>query len=149
MVRPYAMELRTRAMDALDEGATCRDVADRFAISVSAVVKWSQRLRHTGSVAPAKQGATPPRKLAGERDFILERIAEHPSITTRALAAELSSRGIEASHMAVWRLVRAEGMTFKKNCARGRTNPSGCGQAPAALEGSPAQDRSAPAGLRG
>lgn len=118
MVRPYPMELRTRAMDALEEGATCRQVADRFAISVSAVVKWSQRVRRTGSVAPAKQGAAPPRKLEGERAFILARMAEHPSITTRALAAELSFRGIEVSHMAVWRLVRAEGMTFKKNRAR-------------------------------
>ena len=36
MVRPYPMELRTRAMDALAEGATCRQVAERFAISVSA-----------------------------------------------------------------------------------------------------------------
>ena len=82
------------------------------------VVKWSQRLRRTGSPAPAKQGAAPPRKLAGERAFILSRLAEHPSITTRALAGELCGQGIEVTHMAVWRLMRAEGLTFKKNRAR-------------------------------
>ena len=82
------------------------------------MVKWSQRLRRTGSLAPAKQGAAPPRKLAGERAFILSRLAEHPSITTRALAGELCGQGIEVTHMAVWRLMRAEGLTFKKNRAR-------------------------------
>ena len=34
MVRPYPMELRTRATDALADGATCRQVAERFAISL-------------------------------------------------------------------------------------------------------------------
>ena len=118
MTQPYSMDLRERAMQALADGATCRQVAERFAISVSAVVKWSQRLRQTGSLSPAKMGTTKRSKLVNEREFILSRLAEHPSITTRQLAFELGTRGIKASHMAVWRLLRAEGMTFKKNRAR-------------------------------
>jgi len=118
MVQPYSMDLRERAMMALADGATCRDVAARFAISVSAVVKWSLRLRETGSVAPARQGGTRRCKLEDERAFLLARIAEHASVTTRDLAAELAARGVKVSHMAVWRLLRAEGITFKKNRAR-------------------------------
>ena len=118
MVQPYSMDLRERAMRGLAEGASCRQVAGRFAISVSAVVKWSLRLRATGSLAPAKQGGTRRRKLESEREFLLARVAQHPSMTTRELARELGARGLDASHMAVWRLLRAEGITFKKNRAR-------------------------------
>ena len=81
------------------------------------VVKWSQRLRRTGSSAPAKQGAAPPRKLAGERAFILSRLAEHPSITTRALAGELCGQGIEVTHMAVWHLMPRRRLDVQKKTA--------------------------------
>lgn len=114
MARAYSIDLRERAMAALGEGATCRQVAARFAISVSAVVKWSQRLRQTGSVQPAPRSRPRPHKLAGEREAILGRLAAHPSVTTRQIAAELRARGVDASHMAVWRLLRAEGLSFKK-----------------------------------
>ncbi|MEM6849405.1 MAG: helix-turn-helix domain-containing protein, partial [Pseudomonadota bacterium] len=67
MTQPYSMDLRERAMEALADGSSCRQVAKRFAISVSAVVKWSQRLRQTGSVAPAKMGTTKRSKLVSER----------------------------------------------------------------------------------
>jgi transposase len=35
------------------------------------------------------------------------------SVTTRVLAAELAERGVAASHMAVWRFLREEAITFK------------------------------------
>ena len=63
----------------------------------------------------AARGAMPQagvRALLSPVAHCLSRIAEHPSIT-RALAAELAARGIHASHMAVWRLIRADSMRFK------------------------------------
>jgi hypothetical protein len=54
------------------------------------------------------------RVLAGERDWLLARLAEKPDLTLRALVAELVERGVPASYGAVWRLLKAEGITVKK-----------------------------------
>jgi transposase len=51
--------------------------------------------------------------LAGERDWLLARLAEKPDLTLRALVAELVERGVPASYGAVWRLLKAEGITVK------------------------------------
>ena len=55
------------------------------------------------------------RVLAGERDWLLARLAEKPDLTLRALVAELVERGVPASYGAVWRLLKAEGITVKKS----------------------------------
>ena len=56
MVRPYYLDLRERAIAALEAGDSCRRVADRFGLAVSTVVKWGQRYRETGTVAHGKYG---------------------------------------------------------------------------------------------
>jgi transposase len=58
--------------------------------------------------------------LAGERVWLLARLAEKPDLTLRALVAELVERGIPASYGAVWRLLKAEGITVKKKPVRRR-----------------------------
>ena len=58
------------------------------------MVKWSQRLRATGSVAAKPMGGRRPYALEGERDWLLARVGEAPDLTLRALAAELAARGI-------------------------------------------------------
>jgi transposase len=60
-------------------------------------------------------GGHRPRVLAGERDWLLARLAEKPDLTLRAVVAELVGRGVPASYGAVWRLLKAEGVTVKKS----------------------------------
>jgi len=60
-----------------------------FGVSVASVVKWSQRFRATGSAAAYWMDGHRPRVLAGERDWLLARLAEKPDLTLRALVAEL------------------------------------------------------------
>jgi transposase len=79
-------------------------------------------------------GGHRPRVLAGERDWLLARIAEKPDLTLRALVAELVERGIPASYGAVWRFLAAEGITVKKKPIRRRAGPSRRGPAPRPLE---------------
>ena len=47
-------------------------MASRFGVAVSSVVKWSQRYRATGSVAPGKMGGHRKRVLEPHRAFVLE-----------------------------------------------------------------------------
>ena len=87
---------------------------------MASVVKWSQRFRATGSAAAKRMGGYRPLALAGERDWLLGRIAARPDLTLRALVAELAERGIVVSYFAVWHFFEREDISFKKKPARQR-----------------------------
>jgi transposase len=124
MARAYSLDLRERVVAAVTAGESCRSVATKFKVSVASVVKWSQRFRATGSAAAYKVGGRRPYALAGEREWLLTRLAEKPDITLRALGAELAARGIKVSHFAVWHFFEHEGISFKKKPARQRAGSS-------------------------
>ena len=57
MARPYSMDLRERVAAAVERGGmSCHAAAARFGVAVSTAVKWMQRHRRTGSVAPGRMG---------------------------------------------------------------------------------------------
>ncbi|MGY3618400.1 transposase [Bradyrhizobium sp. USDA 10063] len=117
MSRPLSNDLRERVVAAVSGGESCRVVATRFGVVVSSVVKWSQRYRATGSVAPGKIGGYRKPVLEPHRAFIKERISQTPHLTLHRLN-ELAARGVEVSHNAVWTFLRREGLRFKKNAVR-------------------------------
>ncbi|WP_155904966.1 IS630 family transposase [Methylopila sp. M107] len=114
MVRAYSLDLRERAVARVAAGESVRSVAATFQVSVSSVVKWSQRHRATGSAAAKPMGSRRPLRLAGERDWMLARLAAEPHVSLRRLQRELAERGVVASYGAVWSLVRSEKLSFKK-----------------------------------
>ena len=118
MVRPLSNDLRERVVAAVLAGDSCRTVAPRFGVSVSSVVKWSQRQRATGSVAPGKMGGHRKPVLAPHRAFIVEEIGRTPHLTLHGLKDILARRGVLVSHNAVWQFLRREGLRFKKNPVR-------------------------------
>lgn len=117
MTAPLSNDLRKRVVEAVVGGETCRSVASRFGVSVSSVVKWSQRYRATGSVAPGKMGGHRRRVLEPHRDFIVERINQTPHLTLHGLKDELAGRGVTVSHNTIWQFLRREGLRFKKNAS--------------------------------
>lgn len=118
MARPYSIDLRERVVAAVAAGGSSRAVAERFGVSVSSVVKWAQRHRRSGSVAPGRMGGHRRPVLAPHRAFIVERITQEPHLTLHRLKDELAGRGVVVSHSAVWRFLRREGLSFKKNADR-------------------------------
>ncbi len=118
MTRPLSNDLRERVVAAVEAGESCRSVAARFGIAVSSAVKWSQRYRASGSVAPDKIGGHRKRVLEPHRAFIAERINQMPHLSLHRLKGELAARGVKVSHDAVWRFLRREGLRFKKNAVR-------------------------------
>jgi transposase len=125
MARAYSNDLRERVAAAVGSGWTCREVAALFNVSVASVVKWSQRYRVTGSAAAHRMGRTSqPRALAAHRDWLLQRLQEKPDLTLRALVVELHERGIKASRVSIWRVLKEAGHSFKKTYSR----PSKTGQ---------------------
>ena len=118
MPRAYSLDLRERVVSAVEAGASCRAVAERFGVAVSTVVKWSQRYRVTGSVAPSQIGGHRRPILEPHRDFIVEQINRTSHLTLHRLKDALAARGVVVSHNTVWEFLRREGLRFKKNPGR-------------------------------
>jgi transposase len=118
MTRALSNDLRERVVAAVVAGESCRAVASRFGVAISSVVKWSQRYRATGSVAPDRMGGHRRRILEPHRGFVVERINQNPHLTLHGLKHELAARGVKVSHNAIWQFLRREGLRFKKNAVR-------------------------------
>lgn len=118
MVKPCSIDLRERVVSAHLSGESSRAVARRFEVAVSSVVKWSKLYRETGSVAPGKMGGHRPRLLAPYRDFIVEQVRRTPHLTLAQMQALLAARGVSVSLDTVWRFLRRERLSFKKNPVR-------------------------------
>jgi transposase len=140
MTRPYSEDLRQRAMRRADVGETIRSIAAALQISPSCVSKWRKLRRETGGLAPGQIGGHKKRVLSGSNaDWLRERLAAGP-VTLRGLTAELAARGVKTDRRAVWTFLRAEGLSFKKNCAANGTVTSGYSPQAHPVENPSAQD---------
>jgi transposase len=75
-----------------------------------------------------------PLRLAGERAWLLERVAAQPDLTLRGIQAELLARGMRVSLKAIWNFFRSERLTFKKKPARRRAGSTRRGAPAGAVE---------------
>lgn len=114
MTKSYSNDLRERVVAAMQSGESCRNVAARFGVAPSSVVKWTQRARRTGSVSPAKMGGYRRPILEPHRDWLQEQVRSCPHVTLCGLQALLAERGVIVSHDTVWRFLRGCGFSFKK-----------------------------------
>ena len=73
-------------------------------------------------------------------DWVKSRIREKPDLTVRALAAELCDRGTTVTHDTVWRFIRREGLSFKKNSGGERAGPAEGGSFSGSMESSSTSD---------
>lgn len=116
MGRAYSNDLRERVAASVVGGRSCRETAALFGVSVASAVKWSQRLRATGSAAAQPMRRKRGRRLPAEKEFIVARL--RADVTLRALVRELADRGVAASYTSVWRVVHEAGLSFKKKPVR-------------------------------
>ena len=69
-------------------GRPCREVAQTFGVSVASAVKWSQRLRASGTAAAGKMGGHRKVLLEPHRDLVLALLDASPDMTMRMLVTE-------------------------------------------------------------
>ena len=113
MPKSYSADLRERAIQAVEMGASRHEAADRFEVSVSSVVKWVQRWHESRSAAPKPRGGSvSPLERRAARVLALN--AEHPDLTLVETVAELGRRRIRTSKSALSRFFIRHGITFKK-----------------------------------
>jgi transposase len=135
MSKPYSVDLRERAVGAVETGGLSRRAAARrFGVGVSTVINWVRRQRETGSVAPGQMGGHKPKAIRGaHREWLLQRI-QAGDFTLRGLVAELAERGLKADYRSVWSFVHAEKLSFKKNRGGWRARTSRCRTSAGAMD---------------
>lgn len=117
MPNPYPVELRDRAVRAYETGdAAYTTVAQQFGVDRATLIRWVQRVRQTGSVAPHRKrgGWTSPVDVA-----LLERlIRERPDMTTEELTRAYNreaARSRRVHRSSVLRTLHRRDFVFKKN----------------------------------
>ncbi|MBK1661918.1 hypothetical protein CKO45_27380, partial [Paracraurococcus ruber] len=76
-------------------------------MSPSAAIKLMQRVRETGSAAPARIGGYRRPLLAGHEALLRELTAAKPGITLAEIQTELTGCGIQAGSLStVWSTLR-------------------------------------------
>ena len=112
--RAYSQDLRDRVLSA--DGVGSGQVAGRFGVSASYVVKARQRRDRLGEVTPGAQRSHTPPKLAGYDDAITARVMRQPDMTLDELRAWiLVELGISVSMSTVWKTLRRLKLTLKKS----------------------------------
>jgi transposase len=77
MTKLVSMDLRERAMTRVAAGEGVRVVAMALSVAPWSVVKWSHRLRATGSAAPGGIGGhVPPEIVDDHKAWLIERVLQ-------------------------------------------------------------------------
>ena len=126
MPKSYSGDLRERVIEAVEFGASQREAAERFEVSVSSAVKWLQRWRESGSAAPKPRGGSAS-PLEKHKARVLAVIAGQPDLTLVETVTELRKQRIRTSRSSLWRFLDRHGITFKKKPASCGTVASRCG----------------------
>src|SRR4051812_20619724 len=85
MTAPLSQDLRERIVRAVEGGSSIRQAARRFAVSASAAIKLMQRVRQTGSTAPAKVGGYRRPLLEKHADELQGIVSSQAGITLREI----------------------------------------------------------------
>ena len=104
MPRAYSGDLRERVIEAVETGASRREAAERFEVSVSSAIKWLQRWDEKRSAAPKPRGGSIS-PLEAFATAILALVAEQPDLTLVETVAALRKRRIKTSRSALWRFL--------------------------------------------
>jgi transposase len=133
MPKAYSCDLRKRVIEAVETGASRREAAERFEVSVASAVKWLQRWREKRSPAPKSRGGSisPLEQVAPE---VLALIAEQPDLTLVEMVTELRKRRIKTSRSSLWRFLDRHDITHKKKPASRRAAASRRGTSPPTLD---------------
>jgi transposase len=122
MPKAYSSDLRERVVAAASRGLSASGSARVFGVSVSSAIRWSKRLRETGSAAAKPSGGDTRSKLTDHAAWLLALIAEQPDLTLTEIQQRLrQEKAVVVGYGTVWRFFASRKISFKKNAARSRT----------------------------
>jgi putative transposase len=118
MTAPMSQDLRERIAHAVEAGSSARAAAERFAVSPSAAIKLMQRVRQTGSTAPAKIGGHRRPILEPHADTLRAIATSKPGITLKEMRDALHTRGIAVKALStIADMLHRLGLSHKKRAS--------------------------------
>ena len=106
-------DLRVRVIEAVNAGASRREAAEWFGISVSSAIRWLREWLDGGRAAAKPRGGSCS-PLEEHATWLLALIEERPDLTLEEVVAAMGKQGIEGSRTAVWRFFERHDVSFKK-----------------------------------
>ena len=119
MPKPYSTDLRERAVEAVESGASRHEAAEMFKVGVSSVIRWCRLWMETGTAEPKRSGGSVS-PLEEYADSILALVAKQPDLTIEEILTAMAKQGIPGSRSALQRFFERHNVSFKKKPARGR-----------------------------
>src|SRR4051794_33304250 len=112
-MRPYSQDLRERVAGAVaSQEGSLRQLALRFCVSLSFIVRLLRLRRQTGSLQPRPHGGGQPPALDDQAtERLRQLIRDQPDLTLDELSQQV---GVPCSRMAVWRTLRKLKISRKK-----------------------------------
>ena len=118
MPKAYSTDMRERVIAEVEGGASRRQAAEEFNVSVSTAIIWVKCFRETGRCAAKPRGGSIS-PLEEHADFLLGLIEKRSDLTLDEVVLAMRKDKIPGSRTAVWRFFMRHKITFKKKaCAR-------------------------------
>jgi transposase len=100
----YSTDLRLRVIEAVEAGASRRDAAESFGVSVATAIRWLREWLDGGQTeAKPRGGRCSP--LEEHATWLLGLIEQRPDLTLEEIVAEMRKQRIRGSRTAVWRFL--------------------------------------------
>lgn len=118
MGKPLSMDLRSRALAAVDEGMSCRAAAVRFGVAAATVIRWHDQRRQHGHFVPKPQGGdTRSHRIEAHGPRIIALYEARRDITLDELRQELAGVGVSVAVSTLHRFFARHGIVRKKRAA--------------------------------
>ena len=115
MTSPLSNDLRLRVVQAIEYGLSRWAAAAKVDISVASAVRWYQRFRRTGSVAPdAIGGDHHSHRAEAHAARVLGWVDERRDLTLVEIRDRLAAEGHVFAPATIWRLLDRHNYTVKK-----------------------------------
>ncbi len=120
-MRTYSLDLRERALAAVDRGMHRREAVDVFGVSLASLKRWLKRREETGSAAPKRRPGMRRRvgATSEERRALWRQLERNPEATLEH-HREMWERehGVRVSVATMSRAIRRLGWSYKKRLWR-------------------------------
>jgi transposase len=118
MSKALSLDLRTRVLAAVADGASHRTAAARFGVSAASVSRWRALERAQGDARPGPLGGDRRSgRIEAQAPLIRQLLDATPDITTEELRQALGERGQAFGYGTLQRFFRRHRITRKKRPA--------------------------------
>jgi transposase len=117
----HSDDLRSRVVAAVAAGASRRQAAARFVVSISSAIRWTALNEETGGVSPRPRGGRSRSPLEPHAAWLLDLNAREGDLTLEQIRRRiLEELGLKTTEASIRRFFSRHAISFKKKSARRR-----------------------------